>query len=229
MFSRLARSNASRVSALTKTSKPILQMHPTSITIFPPWHIIINTPTVTMSSCSSPRVHEQQRRRQGDTENEYQAAYTPSTGAFALAVLTSGFIGFGLAYSDFFNSRAHSRENGIGYGSPEDFRKAIQELQEVFGPEEGLLGQLITTNPDVLHDHGYSPLIHHEGELCLSLVINIGGASVDQLTGMAHSVVVFPRSTEDVVKIVKIATKYRMPVIPYSGATNLEGHTRGVS
>lgn len=45
---------------------------------------------------------------------------------------------------------------------------------------------------------------------------------------IAHSVVIFPQSTEDVVKVVKIATKYRMPVIPYSGATSLEGHFRGV-
>jgi D-lactate dehydrogenase (cytochrome) len=43
-----------------------------------------------------------------------------------------------------------------------------------------------------------------------------------------HSVVVYPTSTEDVVKIVKIATKHRMPVTPYSGATSLEGHYRGV-
>lgn len=31
------------------------------------------------------------------------------------------------------------------------------------------------------------------------------------------------------VKIVKIATKYRMPVTPYSGGTSLEGNCRGVS
>ena len=47
--------------------------------------------------------------------------------------------------------------------------------------------------------------------------------------GAPHSVVVFPESTQDVVKIVKIATKYRMPVVPYSGAMSLEGHFRGVS
>ena len=41
--------------------------------------------------------------------------------------------------------------------------------------------------------------------------------------------VVYPKSTEDVVKIVKTAVKYRMPVIPYSGATSLEGHFRAVS
>lgn len=45
---------------------------------------------------------------------------------------------------------------------------------------------------------------------------------------MDHSVVVYPESTEDVVKIVKIATKYRTPITAYSGATSLEGHYRGV-
>jgi D-lactate dehydrogenase (cytochrome) len=45
---------------------------------------------------------------------------------------------------------------------------------------------------------------------------------------MNHSVVVYPESTEDVVKIVKIATKYRIPITAYSGATSLEGHYRGV-
>lgn len=48
-------------------------------------------------------------------------------------------------------------------------------------------------------------------------------------TGAVHTVVVYPRSTEDVVKIVKIATKYRMPVTPFSGGTSLEGNFRGVS
>jgi FAD binding domain len=47
-------------------------------------------------------------------------------------------------------------------------------------------------------------------------------------SGCPHSVVVYPNSTEDVVKIVKIARKYRMPVIPYSGGTSIEGHFSGV-
>ena len=46
--------------------------------------------------------------------------------------------------------------------------------------------------------------------------------------GFPHSVVVYPKSTEDVVKIVDVARKYRMPVIPYSGGTSLEGHFAGV-
>jgi hypothetical protein len=46
--------------------------------------------------------------------------------------------------------------------------------------------------------------------------------------GALHTVVVYPKSTEDVVKVVNISRKYRMPIIPYSGGTSLEGHTRGV-
>lgn len=38
----------------------------------------------------------------------------------------------------------------------------------------------------------------------------------------------FPDSTEDVVSIMKIASKYRMPVVPYSGGTSLEGHFAGI-
>jgi D-lactate dehydrogenase (cytochrome) len=40
--------------------------------------------------------------------------------------------------------------------------------------------------------------------------------------------VVYPDATEDVVKIVNVARKYRMPIIPYSGGTSLEGHFAGV-
>ena len=36
-----------------------------------------------------------------------------------------------------------------------------------------------------------------------------------------------PRSTEDVVTIVNIARTHRIPIVPYSGATSLEGHFAG--
>lgn len=39
---------------------------------------------------------------------------------------------------------------------------------------------------------------------------------------------VYPDSTEDVVKIVNVARKHRMPIIPYSGGTSVEGHFAGV-
>lgn len=37
-------------------------------------------------------------------------------------------------------------------------------------------------------------------------------------------VVFYPRSTEDVVQIVKIASKFCIPIVPISGGTSLEGH-----
>lgn len=43
-----------------------------------------------------------------------------------------------------------------------------------------------------------------------------------------HSIIVRVTSTEDVVKVVNIARKYRISVTPYSGATSLEGHFGGV-
>jgi FAD/FMN-containing dehydrogenase len=36
-------------------------------------------------------------------------------------------------------------------------------------------------------------------------------------------------STEDVVKVVNVARKWRMPVTAYSGGTSLEGHFGGAS
>ncbi|KAK0243109.1 FAD-linked oxidase-like protein [Armillaria nabsnona] len=89
------------------------------------------------------------------------------------------------------------------YGSLKEYEQAISELQRTFSDRDGV----VSTDPQDLHIHGHSEYDYHPDSL--------------------HSVVVYPDSTDDVVKIVKIATKYRMPIIPYSGGTNLEGHTRG--
>jgi D-lactate dehydrogenase (cytochrome) len=36
--------------------------------------------------------------------------------------------------------------------------------------------------------------------------------------------IAYPRSTEDVVKVVKVCHKYKIPQIPYSGGTSLEAN-----
>jgi D-lactate dehydrogenase (cytochrome) len=43
-------------------------------------------------------------------------------------------------------------------------------------------------------------------------------------TGLPGAIV-YPRSTEDVVRLVKIASKHAIPLIPYCAGTSLEGHT----
>jgi FAD/FMN-containing dehydrogenase len=44
-----------------------------------------------------------------------------------------------------------------------------------------------------------------------------------------HSILVRVKSTEDVVKVVNISRKFRIPLTVYSGGTSVEGHFAGVS
>lgn len=89
------------------------------------------------------------------------------------------------------------------YGSHEDVQKAISELRDAFPDKKS-----VSTDPDVVKQYGSSPNSYHPAS--------------------PHSVVVHVHSTEDVVKVVNIARKYRVPVVAYSGATSLEGHFSGV-
>lgn len=72
----------------------------------------------------------------------------------------------------------------------------IQEL----GDED-----IISTDPEDLHVHGYS---------------SWSTTNPDNLP----VAVAYPRSTEQVATIARICSSYRVPVIPYSGGTSLEGN-----
>ncbi|KAJ6450786.1 FAD-linked oxidase-like protein [Mycena sanguinolenta] len=89
------------------------------------------------------------------------------------------------------------------YGTAKDFRQAIEDLRSAFSERISV----VSTESADLKIHSVSTNTYHAGP--------------------AYTVVVYPESTEDVVKIVKIANKYRMPVTAYSGATSLEGHFIG--
>ncbi|KAJ3801728.1 FAD-linked oxidase-like protein [Lentinula aff. detonsa] len=117
------------------------------------------------------------------------------------ASLISGFVGYSLA-----NRRDASASASLvkpQYGSREDYARAIEELKKTFAGDE----DAVSTNADDLYSHGFSVNDYH--------------------LGTPHTVVMYPTCTEDVVKVVHIATKYRMPIIAYSGGTSLEGHFRG--
>ncbi|KAJ8093062.1 D-lactate ferricytochrome c oxidoreductase [Marasmius tenuissimus] len=90
-----------------------------------------------------------------------------------------------------------------GYATPREIKVAVEKLQAAF-PEE----DRVSTDSEVLKQHGASENSYHPAS--------------------PHSVVVFPLTTEDVVKIVKIATECVMPIVVYSGATSLEGHYSGI-
>ena len=87
------------------------------------------------------------------------------------------------------------------YASVKELQQAIAELQEA-------LPGKVTTETIALDSYGSSSNSYHPSH--------------------PHSVVVHAQSTEDVVAVVNIARKYRVPIVPYGGATSLEGHYSGV-
>ncbi|KAL0961345.1 hypothetical protein HGRIS_006301 [Hohenbuehelia grisea] len=117
-----------------------------------------------------------------------------------LASFVSGLIGYTAACTSSQAQTGVFPENT--YGSPDDLKSAIIELRKVFSDPSA-----VSTDPEDLHDHGFSENDYHPGAL--------------------HSVIVWPQSTGDVVQIVQLSKKYRIPIIPYSGGTSLEGHIRG--
>ncbi|KKY20898.1 putative oxidoreductase [Phaeomoniella chlamydospora] len=76
---------------------------------------------------------------------------------------------------------------------------AIKELQ-------GLLGEdAISTDDEDLREHGYSEWS----------TVNIDALPI---------AVAYPRNTEEVSQIAKVCTKYRVPMVPFSGGSSLEAN-----
>lgn len=77
--------------------------------------------------------------------------------------------------------------------------QAVNELRAILGEDA------ISTDDDDLHGHGFSEWSSFNIE---TLPVAIA----------------YPRSTEDVVEVVKTCHKYKIPQIPYSGGTSLEAN-----
>jgi hypothetical protein len=88
------------------------------------------------------------------------------------------------------------------YGGAEEVQQAIKELQAA------LPGQ-VRIDPLTVEAYGSSPHTHYPGS--------------------PHAVYVAATSTEDVVKVVNISRKHKVPIIPFGGGNSLEGHFAGVS
>ncbi|KAK7914591.1 glycolate oxidase [Apiospora marii] len=120
---------------------------------------------------------------------------------------TAGLLGFTLAAAGFeapkprpvvlFDTKIPSPE----YASMEEMEVALREIRYEIGGEE----DIISTDPDDLHAHGYSEWS----------TTNPDGLPV---------AVAYPRSTQQVSTIAKICHKYHVPIIPYSGGSSLEGN-----
>ncbi|KAK9420907.1 putative FAD-binding PCMH-type domain-containing protein [Seiridium unicorne] len=130
-----------------------------------------------------------------------------SRSVFALAA-TAGIFGFGLAASGLqFSPKSNillfdSKVSTPRYASMRQMEIALEEIRREV--DEGG-DEIISTDPDDLHAHGYSEWSS----------TNPDGLPV---------AVAYPRSTEQVSTIARICHKYRIPIIPYSGGSSLEGN-----
>ncbi|KAJ9477684.1 D-lactate dehydrogenase [cytochrome] 1, mitochondrial [Pseudozyma hubeiensis] len=95
----------------------------------------------------------------------------------------------------------------FSYGSKEDFEAAIEELKAYFTSQGEDWDDHVTTDDDELERRGIDENGHRSSS-----------------EGTKPSVAVYVRDTPDVQAVVRIANKYRMPIVPFSGGTSLEGH-----
>ncbi|KAI1323930.1 RNA dependent RNA polymerase-domain-containing protein [Xylariaceae sp. FL0255] len=131
---------------------------------------------------------------------------------FTLAAAT-GVLGFGVAALALSGSSrdaaqqadiASKRIPKARFASVSRMEEALEKMRrelKIIGEEE----DIISIDPEDLHAHGYSEWSS----------VNPAGLPV---------AVAYPRSTEQVSVLVRICNEYRIPVIPYSGGSSLEGH-----
>ncbi|KAA6408120.1 MAG: glycolate subunit [Lasallia pustulata] len=86
------------------------------------------------------------------------------------------------------------------YGGAKELDRAVAELRSLLGDEDA-----VSTDDEDLRNHGFSEW---------------SSINIDQLPGA----VAYPKSTEDVSKIATVCSKYRMPMVPYSGGSSLEAN-----
>lgn len=126
---------------------------------------------------------------------------TPTAISKAMALLGSTALGAGLLFA--YQSYAAAEPVARAYASSDEVQRAIDELREALPGKNR-----VVTDADALRTYGFSENSYHPSA--------------------PHAVVVRPMSTEDVVRVVDIARRYRVPITAYSGATSLEGHFAGV-
>ncbi|XDG07405.1 hypothetical protein ABKA04_007020 [Annulohypoxylon sp. FPYF3050] len=122
---------------------------------------------------------------------------------------TAGLLGFGLATASLEGppKRAvtllDSKMPTPQYASLDEMEDALKEIRREISRAGG--EDIISIDPEDLLAHGYSEWS----------TVNPDGLPV---------AVAYPRSTEQVSIIAKICHKYRVPIIPYSGGSSLEGN-----
>ncbi|KAG8787511.1 hypothetical protein FRC16_001548 [Serendipita sp. 398] len=138
-----------------------------------------------------------------------------------LFVLVAGCVGWGAIAGLSLHSYL-SEDDGGHFGSTSlssvdlgwntkpkpDMKKAMSLLRNLF-PEEGK----VITDPKSLKSYSETKFL----------------AYIGSQDAQPHKVIVFPTTTEDVVKIVKVANNCNVPIVPRGSGTGLEGHSSNIT
>ncbi|KAK3330951.1 hypothetical protein B0H66DRAFT_465198 [Apodospora peruviana] len=139
----------------------------------------------------------------GDGRGPRNASAWPLSGVFAVAV-GAGVIGWGISELRYRGFPGTVMLDSIfpmpKYANLREMKQALEEIRKELAGED-----IISTDPEDLHAHGYSEWSSTNPE----------GLPV---------AVAYPRSTEQVSTIARVCHKYRIPIIPYSGGSSLEGN-----
>ncbi|KAF4950010.1 hypothetical protein FGADI_8456 [Fusarium gaditjirri] len=139
------------------------------------------------------------QRRSSQKKDESQTHEQRKNPVFLASALsaTATTVGGTLLYTIF--SHKKEKDDESQYASRAEMELAVEEIRRALGED------VVSVEDEILHAHGYSDWS----------TINIDRLPV---------AVTFPKTTEEVAVIAKICHKRRVPMIPYSGGSSVEGH-----
>ncbi|KAM7187928.1 mitochondrial D-lactate dehydrogenase [Rhypophila sp. PSN 637] len=161
-------------------------------------------PSIRTSASGSKRTDENDNSSSSGNPEDLKSASTwPLSGVFAVA-LGAGLAGWGISELRHRGFPGNMMLDSLfpmpKYASLGEMEQALKEIRSELGGED-----IISTDPEDLHAHGYSEW------------------STTNPEGLPVAVA-YPRSTEQVATIARVCHRYRVPIIPYSGGSSLEGN-----
>ena len=144
------------------------------------------------------------RSASSNTRNGVSSALPTSTIVAGLVGIGSAAYAYGLGLGNGMAAASTQSASPLKpkYGGPKEVQQAIKELQAA-------LPSQVRTDPLTVEAYGSSPHTYFPGS--------------------PHAVYVAATSTDDVVKVVNISRRYKVPIIPFGVGNSLEGHFVGVS